>query len=120
MTSLNISLPEALREWVDERVSTGGYSTASELVRALIRDAQKQEAKERLESALWDQHKSPPPGTEITAQDWRKLRKRFDKGLEKLLLEGLDSGPGIEATPEYWRQLRERVEKRVAGRQDSR
>ena len=30
----------------------------------------------------------------------------YDEHLEKLLLEGLDSGPPLEVTPEYWQQLR--------------
>jgi len=37
---MNISLPEALREFVDEQVALGGFSSASEYVRQLIREAQ--------------------------------------------------------------------------------
>lgn len=37
MTTMNISLPDALKEYVDQRVSTAGYGTASEYVRELIR-----------------------------------------------------------------------------------
>jgi antitoxin ParD1/3/4 len=40
MTSLNISLPEPMRAWIDEKVARGGYATPSELVRELIREAQ--------------------------------------------------------------------------------
>jgi antitoxin ParD1/3/4 len=29
--------------------------------------------------------------------------------LEKLLMEGIDSGPGVEATPEYWRKKKEEL-----------
>ena len=34
---MNVSLPEKLKEDVDGRVETGGYGTASEYVRDLIR-----------------------------------------------------------------------------------
>ena len=34
---MNISLPDALRSFVDEQVERGGYSTSSEYVRELIR-----------------------------------------------------------------------------------
>jgi len=34
---MNVSLPDALRSFVDERVAEGGYSSASEYVRELIR-----------------------------------------------------------------------------------
>ncbi len=37
MTSLNISLPEALKEYVEGQVTSGDWSTPSEYVRELIR-----------------------------------------------------------------------------------
>jgi antitoxin ParD1/3/4 len=37
MTSLNISLPEALKNYVEGQVSTGDWGTPSEYVRELIR-----------------------------------------------------------------------------------
>lgn len=37
MSTMNISLPETLKAFVDEQVDQGGYSTSSEYVRALIR-----------------------------------------------------------------------------------
>jgi antitoxin ParD1/3/4 len=37
MTSLNISLPEALKEYVEGQVSTGDWGTPSEYIRELIR-----------------------------------------------------------------------------------
>ena len=43
-TTLNISLPEALKEHVRRRVAEGGFSNASDFVRALIRlDKEQQE-----------------------------------------------------------------------------
>jgi antitoxin ParD1/3/4 len=37
MSTMNISLPEALKTFVDERVAGGSYGTSSEYVRELIR-----------------------------------------------------------------------------------
>lgn len=37
MSTMNISLPDSLRAFVDEQVSRGGYGTSSEYVRELIR-----------------------------------------------------------------------------------
>lgn len=37
MTSLNISLPEALKQYVEGQVATGDWGTPSEYVRELIR-----------------------------------------------------------------------------------
>jgi antitoxin ParD1/3/4 len=52
MTSLNISLPESLKDFVETEVKKGGYSTPSEYVRSLLRDAQKRSADEHLEKLL--------------------------------------------------------------------
>jgi len=40
MVNLNISLPSALKDWVEGQAETGRYDNASEYVRALIRDDQ--------------------------------------------------------------------------------
>ena len=40
MSTMNISLPEALRSFIDEQVSQRGYGTSSEYVRELIRKDQ--------------------------------------------------------------------------------
>jgi antitoxin ParD1/3/4 len=37
MSTMNISLPDALKSFVDEQVDQRGYSTSSEYIRELIR-----------------------------------------------------------------------------------
>ena len=37
MSTMNVSLPEALKDFVEDQVSARGYSTSSEYVRELIR-----------------------------------------------------------------------------------
>ena len=51
MTSLNISLPEPLKAYVEEQVATGDFGTPSEFVRNLIRE-DKEKRRERLEADL--------------------------------------------------------------------
>lgn len=38
MSTMNISLPDDLRAYVDEHVAEEGYASSSEYIRALIRD----------------------------------------------------------------------------------
>ncbi len=45
---MNISLPETLKSFVDERVAGGGYGTSSEYVRELIRNDQDRQRLRRL------------------------------------------------------------------------
>jgi putative addiction module CopG family antidote len=51
-TSVNISLPTNQRQFVEHKVSTGGYSTVSEYFRELVRQDEQREAEARLESLL--------------------------------------------------------------------
>ena len=75
MTTLNISLPEPMRAYVDKRVAEGGYSTASEYIRRLVREDQKRAAKDRLESLLMEAVEAGP-AVEMTVADWDELRRR--------------------------------------------
>jgi antitoxin ParD1/3/4 len=52
MTTLTISLPESLKEFIDREVETKGYGNVSEYVRGLLRQAQASEADARLEALL--------------------------------------------------------------------
>jgi antitoxin ParD1/3/4 len=52
MTTLTISLPNSLKEFIDIEVQTKGYGNVSEYVRGLLRDAQAKEADARLEALL--------------------------------------------------------------------
>jgi len=47
MATLNISLPDPMRNWVKERVDEGKYSTSSDYVRDLIR--RDQDRKQKIE-----------------------------------------------------------------------
>lgn len=49
MSTMNISLPDALKSFVDEQVSQRGYGTSSEYMRELIR---KDQDRQRLRDLL--------------------------------------------------------------------
>jgi antitoxin ParD1/3/4 len=73
LTSMNISLPEALKEYAEAQTKHG-YSTPSEYVRELIRADQKRRAKERLDALLLEGLDSGEP---IQADDafWADLKR---------------------------------------------
>ena len=52
MTTLTISLPESLKQFVDAQVASKGYGNVSEYFRSLLREAQQKEADARLETLL--------------------------------------------------------------------
>jgi antitoxin ParD1/3/4 len=74
MTSLNVSLPKVLKDYVEGQVGEGGFSTPSEYVRALIRDDQKRRALEKLEAMLAEGLKSGEP-TEAAPSYWAARRQ---------------------------------------------
>ncbi len=78
MTSFNISMPKALKHYIEEQVAGGTYSTPSEYVRELIREDQKRRAKEKLETALLAGLKSGP-AKEIDSGYWLNKRKELRK-----------------------------------------
>ncbi len=45
MASMNVSLPEPMKNWVEQQAATGRYSNASDYVRALIRQDQERAEK---------------------------------------------------------------------------
>lgn len=52
MSTLTISMPDSLREFIDHRVSTSGYGNTSEYVRELVRRDREAMAKAQLEAEL--------------------------------------------------------------------
>jgi antitoxin ParD1/3/4 len=71
--SMNISLPEPLKQFVDGQISSGRYSSVSEYVRELIRADEKRKSEEALEAKLLEGLNSPE--SELTPADWKAIRK---------------------------------------------
>ncbi|ALF53935.1 addiction module antitoxin [Nostoc piscinale CENA21] len=52
MSSINISLPESMKVFVEEQVTKGGYSSVSEYLQELISQEQKRQTQEHIEELL--------------------------------------------------------------------
>lgn len=76
MQTMNISLPDPMKQYVEEQVSEGGYSSASEYVRELVRADQKRKAKEALEQSLIEAIREGEP-EEATPEWWANLRSQL-------------------------------------------
>lgn len=81
MQTMNISLPDQLKEFVDEQVGSGRYSSVSEYVRDLIRGDERRRAQEKLETMLMEGLQSGQP-TEMTHEDWAEIRREAVKQVE--------------------------------------
>ena len=80
LTSMNVSLPEELKEYVEAQTKSG-YSTPSEYVRELIRQDQKRRAKDKLDALLLEGLNSGDP-IPVNAKFWAELKREALAELE--------------------------------------
>ena len=74
MSTMNISLPDDMKAFVDEQVRIHGFATTSEYMRALIRE--RKDAIERLRALVIEGMESgdPQPAEDVSA----RLRARIE------------------------------------------
>jgi antitoxin ParD1/3/4 len=76
MATINISLPDAMREWIDAQIDAGEYANASDYIRDLIRHDQRE--RESIRLALIESEnsgRSDRSVMDIARQSKRKLRR---------------------------------------------
>ena len=73
MQSMNISIPEPLKNFVDGQIAQGRYSSVSEYIRELIRADERRKAEEKLEAKLMEGLNSSE--IELGSTDWIAIRK---------------------------------------------
>lgn len=73
MTSLNISLTEDLKAFIDAQVAEGAYATSSEYVRALVR---RERAIARVQ-ALLDEGERSPLGPPVDEAYFERMRQHI-------------------------------------------
>ena len=78
LTTLTVSLPEALTAYLQEQIASGHYSTADDYIQTLIQ--QDKERKTQLEPLLLQGLASGDP-TPMTAADWNTIRATVQQKL---------------------------------------
>jgi antitoxin ParD1/3/4 len=68
---MNISLPPALRDWVNDQVETRGFGTASEFLRDLLRREKERSLRHKIDSVLLQAVETPV--SPMTDQDWADI-----------------------------------------------
>jgi antitoxin ParD1/3/4 len=74
METMNISLPDPLKQFVETQVAGGAYSSASEYIRRLIREDQERRQREEIDLKLLEALDSEP-STPLTPEDWDAIRR---------------------------------------------
>ncbi|HEX5242756.1 MAG TPA: type II toxin-antitoxin system ParD family antitoxin [Tepidisphaeraceae bacterium] len=91
ITTVNISLPQPLKQYVDRKVASGMYGSVSEFIREAIREKQQHE----------------------------KEREQATAHLTRKLLEGLDSGEPATFTKDYFKSRKRTLAQRAMKRRSA-
>ena len=73
MTTMNISLPDEMKSFIEDEMAREGYASASEYFRDLVRQAQRRKAKLELEAKLAEGLQGPP--TKMKRKDWQAIER---------------------------------------------
>ncbi len=84
MTRINISLPDQMKEFVDEEMGEGGYRDPSDYFNALLQEQLKRKAEQKLEGLL--QEGLATEASAVDKKDWEYIRGE----LESRLASGYD------------------------------
>jgi len=82
MSTLNISLPESMREFINQQIKQGGYSTASEYIHNLIQQDQEKTEKKQFEQLLLEGLNSGET-MEMTDDWWSQKKAKLVQTLDK-------------------------------------
>ncbi len=76
MTTINISLPDQMKDFVDEQVGDGGYVSPSDYFQALLLEEQKRKAEQKLEGLL--QEGLATEASAMDKKDWEFIRGELE------------------------------------------
>ncbi len=81
MATMNVSLPDPMKAWVERQAESGRYGNASDYIRDLIRrDQEKREALAALQAAITEGVESGPPQPFDAAGFKRRMREAHGPG----------------------------------------
>jgi antitoxin ParD1/3/4 len=80
MTTMNVSLPAAMKKWVEEQAGTGRYSNASDYVRDLIRRDQERADKIAALQRLVDEAEDSGAGVRTMSELLVAARRKVGEG----------------------------------------
>jgi antitoxin ParD1/3/4 len=81
MTTINISLPDQMKEFVDEEMGEGGYHDPSDYFNALLQEQLKRKAERKLEGLL--QEGLSTDSSPVDKKDWEYIRGELENRLAR-------------------------------------
>ena len=74
MATMNISLPDEMKSFIETQAAAKGFGTVSEYVRSLIRQVQQRAAQRERVDALLLEGLDSGPSTPLVDADWEAIR----------------------------------------------
>ncbi|HEY3245826.1 MAG TPA: hypothetical protein VGM03_20970 [Phycisphaerae bacterium] len=90
MATVNITLPDELKQFVQSQSVKDGYASEAEYLRVIIQQARELEVEHELEAELLET--AAAAGREITTADWQSLKERIRQQRLDALRAELDIG----------------------------
>lgn len=107
---MTITLPDDMREELEQGAKAEGFATVDDYVFVMYLRARHMYGPEA-GGLLGDYEHGLAEDTDTP----ERVAARRDR-LNRLIQEGLDSGPAIPVTPEFWAEMRRRLEERMAAK----
>jgi len=80
MATMNVSLPDQMKDWVEAQARTGRYSNASDYVRDLIRrDQERQQAIAEIQELVTEGIESGLAEPETREEFFARVRKKYGR-----------------------------------------
>jgi antitoxin ParD1/3/4 len=73
MATMNISLPDPMKDFIETEAAKEGFGSVSEYLRSVIRELQKRKARLELEAKLLEGLQGP--SVDMTAADWDSIEQ---------------------------------------------
>ena len=79
MTTFEISLPDALREFIECQVASGDFPDASAYMQSLLEQARLEQERARIDALVLKGIKDVENGNgvEMTPEDWKQMRDEY-------------------------------------------
>lgn len=74
MATVNVSLPDPIKDFVEAQARKEGFATVSEYLHSLLRDVQRREAGRALDAKLQDGLESGPSAP-LTSEEWDDIER---------------------------------------------
>ncbi len=79
MATMNISIPDEMKAFVEQEAARRGFGTVSEYMRVLIREVQERQAERDRVDALLLAGLNSGPATPFSVEDWESIRREVHR-----------------------------------------